>query len=66
LATFFGILPGSFALVYFGASFISVLTNPKHFWKILVAVGLFVGIYFLQQFLRKREGKKLPGTPSQP
>lgn len=57
LATFIGILPASFALVYFGASFISVLTNPKHFWKIIVAIALFVGVYFLQQFLRQRQGQ---------
>lgn len=59
LATLIGILPASFALVYFGASFISVLTNPKHFWKIIVATGLFVGIYFLQRFLRERQGQKI-------
>jgi uncharacterized membrane protein YdjX (TVP38/TMEM64 family) len=59
IATALGIMPGSFALVYFGSSFISVLTNPKHFWKILVAVAIFVGIYFLQQALRKRQGHKM-------
>jgi uncharacterized membrane protein YdjX (TVP38/TMEM64 family) len=61
LATLIGILPGSFVLVYFGASFISVLTDPKHFWKIIVAAGLFVGIYFLQRFLRTRQGQKIKG-----
>lgn len=61
LATLIGIMPGSFALVYFGSSFISVLTNPKHFWKIIVAMLLFTGIYFLQQYLRKRQGGKISG-----
>lgn len=51
-ATFFGIMPGSFALVYFGSSFISVLTNSKNIWKIGVAVLLFVFIYWLQKFFK--------------
>ncbi len=55
LATAVGIIPGSLALVYFGSSLISVITNPGHFWKILIAI-LFLGlIYFLQDFLRKRQ-----------
>src|SRR3989344_4072997 len=54
LATFIGILPGSFALVYFGSSFISVMTNPKHFWKILLAFVLFWAVYYLHQFIRKK------------
>lgn len=55
LATLIGILPGSFALVYFGSSFISVITNPKHFWKIIVAFVIFGAVYYLQQFLRKKQ-----------
>lgn len=55
LATFIGIMPGSFALIYFGSSFISVLTNPKNFWKIGVAVLIFVFVYWLQKFLRDRK-----------
>jgi len=51
LATFIGIMPGSFALVYFGSSFISVITNPKHFWKIIVAFLIFGAVYYLQQLL---------------
>jgi len=54
LATLIGILPGSFALVYFGSSFISVLTNPKHFWKMIIALILFGIIYTLQSSLRKK------------
>lgn len=63
LATLIGILPGSFALVYFGSSFISVITNPKHFWKIIVAFAIFGAVYYLQQFL-KRKQKKDPITPA--
>ncbi|MGE0268937.1 MAG: TVP38/TMEM64 family protein [Candidatus Omnitrophota bacterium] len=63
LATFIGILPGSFALVYFGSSFISVLTNPKHIWKILVAFVIFAAVYYLQQFLKKKQNKG-PLTPA--
>jgi uncharacterized membrane protein YdjX (TVP38/TMEM64 family) len=54
-ATFIGIMPGSFALVYFGSSFISVLTNPKNLWKIGVAVLLFVLVFWLQKFLKNRK-----------
>ena len=55
LATAIGILPGSFALVYFGASFISVITNPRHLWKIILACGLIGAIFYLQNFLRKKQ-----------
>ncbi len=54
-ATFLGIMPGSFALVYFGSSFISVLTNPKNIWKIGIAIFLFVFVYWLQKFLKDRK-----------
>ena len=63
LATLIGILPGSFALVYFGSSFISVITNPKHFWKIIVAFVIFGAVYYLQQFLKKKQSKE-PITPA--
>lgn len=63
LATLIGILPGSFALVYFGSSFISVITDPKHFWKILVAFVIFGAVYYLQQFLKKKQNEN-PITPA--
>ncbi len=53
LATLIGIIPGSFALVYFGASIINVLTDPKNFWMIIAAILIFAGIYLLQRYLRK-------------
>lgn len=53
LATLIGIIPGSFALVYFGASIINVLTNPKNFWMIIVAILIFAAVYMLQKYLRK-------------
>jgi len=52
-ATLIGIMPGSFALIYFGASLIKVLTNPRNFWMILVAVAIFAVVYLLQKYLRK-------------
>ena len=55
LATMIGILPASFALVYFGSSFISVITNPKNFWKIIVAFIIFGAVYYLQGVLKKKE-----------
>lgn len=50
LATSLGIIPGSFAFVYLGSS----LTNFRQFWKIIIAVLIFIGIYFLQKYLKKR------------
>lgn len=56
-ATLIGIMPGSFAFVYFGSSLIKVLFNPKNFWMIIVAIFIFVGVYFLQRYLRGKQSK---------
>jgi len=56
-ATLIGIMPGSFALVYFGSSLLKVLFNPKNFWMIIVAIFIFVGVYFLQRYLRGKQDK---------
>lgn len=58
-ATLIGVIPGSFALVYFGASAINVLTDPKNFWMIIVAALFFVGIYLLQKCLRKKQSYRI-------
>jgi uncharacterized membrane protein YdjX (TVP38/TMEM64 family) len=58
-ATFIGIMPGSFAFVFFGASLIKVLFNPKNFWVIGIAILLFVGIYYLQRYLREKHTNKI-------
>lgn len=58
-ATLIGVIPGSFALVYFGASVINVLTSPKNFWMIIVAVLFFVGIYILQKYLKNKHGHRI-------
>ncbi len=59
LATVIGIIPGSFVLVYLGSSFISVVTNPDHVWKLLVAVGLLGALVFLQYLWRKKRPRKI-------
>lgn len=59
IATFIGIMPGSFALVYFGGSLISALTNPQYLWKIAIAVLLLAGVYYLQKFLKSRHGDQI-------
>lgn len=59
LATLIGIMPGSFAFVFFGFSLIRVLFNPKSFWIIGVALLLFVGVYLLQKYLRRRQTNKI-------
>ena len=45
LATFLGIIPGSFAFVYLGYS----LTDPKQIWKLALAVLLIVGLMLIQR-----------------
>jgi uncharacterized membrane protein YdjX (TVP38/TMEM64 family) len=56
LATLIGIMPGSFALVFFGSSLIKVLFNPKNFWIIGIAILILAGVYYLQKMLRKKHG----------
>ncbi len=53
-ATLAGIMPGSFAFVFLGSSFIKVLFSPKSFWIILVAILFFAAIYYLQKYLKGR------------
>lgn len=67
LATLIGIMPGSFAFVFFGSSLIKALFNPKNFWIIIIAVLVFMGIFYLQKALRKNAAKqseenKSPGS----
>lgn len=59
IATLIGIIPGSFALVYFGSSLIKVLTDPKNFWMIILAILVLAGIYFIQNYLKKKHGHKI-------
>lgn len=61
-ATLIGIMPGSFAFVFFGASLIKVLFNPQNFWWIFLAVAVFVAVYFLQKYLRGRAGRQSKDT----
>lgn len=56
-ATLIGIMPGSFAFVFFGSSLIKVLFNPKTFWVIGIAILLFAAIYFFQTHARR--GRRL-------
>lgn len=58
-ATLIGIMPGSFAFVFFGASLIKVLFDPKNIWILGAAVLIFVGIYYLQKYIKKRHGHKI-------
>lgn len=52
-ATLIGIMPGSFAFVFFGSSLIKVLFNPKNLWLILAAILFFVSVYYAQKHIRK-------------
>ncbi|MBU1044422.1 MAG: TVP38/TMEM64 family protein [Candidatus Omnitrophica bacterium] len=58
LGTIIGMLPGSIVLVYFGDSFVSVLLNPQHWWKMVLAVLVLGVIYWLQKYIRDKESKK--------
>jgi uncharacterized membrane protein YdjX (TVP38/TMEM64 family) len=54
IATFIGIIPGSCALVFFGASLIETLSNPQNFWMMVAATAIFAGIYMLRVRVRRR------------
>lgn len=58
LATLIGIMPGSFAFVFFGASLIKVLFDPKNLWMIVVGILFFVGLFQFQKYLKKKHLKK--------
>jgi uncharacterized membrane protein YdjX (TVP38/TMEM64 family) len=51
LATFLGMVPGSFAFVYLGYS----LTDPKQLWKLGLAILIIVGLMVAQQAWAKRQ-----------
>ncbi len=57
-ATVLGIMPGSFALVFFGASFIEFVYNPDNFWIISAAALVLLGVYYLKKYLAKKHGDK--------
>jgi len=50
LASFLGMIPGSFAYVYLGYS----LTDPKQLWKLGLAILLIVGLMLAQRAWSKR------------
>lgn len=49
IASFLGMIPGSFAYVYLGHS----LTDPRHLWKLGVAILLVVALIVAQKVIRK-------------
>jgi len=53
LATFLGMIPGSFAFVYLGYS----LTDPKQLWKLGLAVLLIVGLMVAQRAFTARRSQ---------
>lgn len=50
LATFFGIIPGTFGFVYLGYS----LSDFSQLWKIMLATLIIITIYFMQKYFRKK------------
>ncbi|MBD3246318.1 MAG: TVP38/TMEM64 family protein [Candidatus Omnitrophica bacterium] len=57
LATLIGIMPGSFALVFFGASLIKVLYNPRNAWILGIALVVFAAVYGMKRVLRARHDR---------
>ncbi|MBU0469086.1 MAG: VTT domain-containing protein, partial [Candidatus Omnitrophica bacterium] len=57
LATLIGIMPGSFAFVFFGSSLIKVLFDPGNLWMVAVGILLFFGLYKLQKKLKSSGSK---------
>ncbi len=62
IATFLGIIPGSFAYVYLGES----LTDPKNLWKLGLAILLIVALMFGQKLLKAKQSSSSPGDPESP
>jgi len=58
LATFLGIIPGSFAYGYLGYS----LTDPKQLWKLGLAVLLIVGLMVMQRRLTATRSQRSAAT----
>ncbi len=54
LATFLGILPGSFVYVYLGYS----LTDPQQIWKLLLAILMIGGLLWGQGAWKARQATK--------
>jgi uncharacterized membrane protein YdjX (TVP38/TMEM64 family) len=50
LATFLGMIPGSFAFVYLGYS----LTDPRHLWKLGLAILIIIGLMAAQAAWKRR------------
>jgi len=57
-ATFLGMIPGAFALVYLGYS----LTDPQQIWKLGVATLLIIGLMVATSKWKRRQA--IPGTGS--
>lgn len=53
LATALGLIPASIAYAYLGDS----LTNPRQFWKVLVAVGLILALVAAKLAWKKKASK---------
>lgn len=58
IATFIGLFPGMMVLVYFGDSAVDVFSNPKNWWKIILAVALIVAGYGLKIYITRKRAKK--------
>lgn len=53
-ATLIGIMPGSFAFVFFGSSLIKVLFNRHNIWLVVLAVAIFATLVLLQKHLKRK------------
>lgn len=60
VASFLGMIPGSFAYVYLGYS----LTDPKQLWKLGLAILFIVGLGFAQRAWRRRNRMPVQGGRS--
>jgi len=59
LATLIGIMPGSFALVFFGFSLLKVVYRPENFWILIIALLIISAVYYIKNSLKSRYGKKI-------
>ena len=57
IATLIGIMPGSFAFVFFGSSLIKALFDPRNLWMVAVGILIFIVLYKLQSKIRSATSK---------
>ena len=65
-ATMFGIMPASFALIYFGGSLWRTFSDPQQAGKLAAAIILLSGLSGLRHVVRRRQRARNSSAPVKP